>query len=350
MERPIPTQPRFATVTTEPLQRLVSEYEEAKRELENMKSMLGTNDIGWQRRLAPEIKEMNDKARRVEQELQDAIELVEENFERLSAYIQSLMDTAKATVATAKSAVNAYESVPDEDNLLRAVSNTALAAQKLEGLAQAGKEADLAYGQAWFKYRANPAVPEGINKDAFYQKRMELMTRGKAITAKVEKLAQLTVQAKAYKSLSKKLSVTGKREVEAVKKSAVKLEAQLADLLNKGILNRSKLRWGDNNFMERVENLEEIAVRKGLTAKDKSEAATRLADIEAAVKAYRNQFKTMDTVLVTGLKTFTPKNLKTHSKLIKAAEKHVKDAKLIVAKADDGLDRAKKAADKIRRA
>lgn len=78
-----------------------------------------------------------------------------------------------------------------------------------------------------------------------------------------------------------------------------------------------------------------------ITKKNQDEAASWLADLDATVKSYRNQVKTMETVLETGLKAFTPKQIKSHKKIFDAAVIHVTHAEAIHVEAEELVVAAK---------
>jgi hypothetical protein len=324
MEMQAPNTPKVANVTQDDLKRLITE-------LGPLKQALGTGGQGsqWQRGVKEsDRRAYQAKLAEIQQRLNADIDRVGANLDQHAPYIQSLVNTAKAEMNLVKKAVEAYEKRQDDESLDQAVRITAEVADRLEAIAAAATEADQAYGAAWFEYRgALPDLPEGVSADYFESKRKELMTRGKAVTAKAEKLRQLTIQAKAYDELSRKLKAGGKAKKEERKRAALALEAKLQDLLDSGIEKRNRNAWdGDGrNLRSKVRALETIA-KNPITKKTQEEAASWLADLEATVKAYRNQVKTMDTVLETGLKPLSPKHLKANKKIYDLAAAHVRRA------------------------
>jgi hypothetical protein len=237
--------------------------------------------------------------------------------------------------------VEGYEAAPESENLQAAVATTAHAASLLESLAEAAKASDLAYGQAWFKYRsALPKVPPEIGAPSLAEWRVGLMSRGKNVTAKVEKLGQLTVQAKAYRSLSKKLAAGGERKKKEAAAAALKLEQKVLGLLNVGIVKNIRGAWNEHDFQERVTGLEEILKKPKVTKLEAGLAASRLADMQATGKTYKNQVRTMETVLTTGKKAFSAQELKANSKVFLKADGHVKLGKEIVGKVEVAVKEA----------
>ncbi len=352
IERPQATEvPRFASVTKDKLNRLLEEYDEQKRAFENVRQMVNPNQGGWQRPVPQqESQELKNAIRAVKLEVREVMELVEENFARHGRYVQGLLNQAKGVAASAKKAVDGYESTPDSENLKAAVETTAHAANSLESMAKAAQAADLDYGKAWFSYRsALPKVPAEIGAKDLAEWRVDLMTRGKLVTAKVEKLLQLTVQAKAYRSLSKKLAAGGDRKSKVAEAAALKLEKKVADMLNQGIINSTKAPYQEENFLARVEGLAEIANQAKVSKLEASVSVSRLGDMQATGKNYRNQVKTMETVLSTGKKAFNPKELKANSKVFVKAEGHVLKAKKIVQTVDAAVKKAEEHVKVIKR-
>jgi hypothetical protein len=345
MQRSAPVAPTMTPITRDDLNRLIQEYGPLKDQLDQAKLAAQGQPGGWQRSVAPTTSvAVTRKVEEIQRQLNADIDAVERLYEAHSAYIQDLVDTAKGTMAGAKKAVESYEKLQDEDSLQQAVHVTNIAADSLEATAAAAVNADRDYGAAWFQYRANLGpLPEGVSQDYFDSKRKDVMARAKITTAKVEKLKQLTVQAKAYDELSKKLLVGGKKKKEEVKAAATALTDKMQDLLDKGIEKRTFMGWdGDGRNWKSKEKALETMAKGKITKKTQEEAATWLANLEAAAKSVRNQVKTMDTVLATGLKAFTPKQIKSQQKLFALAEAPLDRAKAILKEGEEILVDARK--------
>ena len=324
MEMDAPVPPVMTPVTKANLNRLLNELGPLAQALTPQ-----GGEGQWQRAVTQTDRRNHQaKLAEIQREINGAIDQVEANLDLHEPFIQRLVDSAKAEMNLAKRSVAAYERLQDDESLDQAVHVCAQVADRLEAIAEVATTADRAYGQAWFEYRSNlPNLPEGISTEYFDSKRKALMTRGKPVTAKAEKLRQLTVQAKAYDELSRKLKAGGKAKKEERKQAALSLEAKLKDLLEKGITDRARNGWGDDgrNLRSKVTALNTIAAQP-ITKQTQEEAASWLADLEAAVKAYRNQVKTMDTVLETGLQPVNPKHLKANKKIYDLAAAHVRRA------------------------
>ena len=115
--------------------------------------------------------------------------------------------------------------------------------------------------------------------------------------------------------------------------------------------NRPRMAWGGDgrNWRSKERALDSMA-KKPITKKVQGEAVSWLADLDANLKAFRNQVKTMETVWLTGQKAFTPKQVKNQQKLFDQAHQHVVAAQHIYQQAEAQLRLAKQYNDVVQHA
>ena len=350
MEMQAPVLPHINPVTTAQLVHLIQEYGPLKLAVDQARPVGQGN---WQRNAPPQVSiAERQKLAEIQHQINADIDTIDLMCTAHQQYVQDLVDRAKGYMASVKKSVELYEAIPEQGNLEQALRLTQQGAHAMDGIADNGVQAERAYGQAWFEYRANPPeLPEGVSKEYFQTKRKDIMTRGKVIAAKVEKLSQLHVQAKAYRELSIKLAEGGKKKKSEVKDAALALNQKLAGLLHDGITNRDKNAWGEDGrvWKTKVDRLHTMATHP-ITRPIQAESASWYGEMEAALKAFRNQVKTMETVWLTATKAYTPKQMKGQQKLFDQAHANLVRAQHIYQEADAQLKLAKQHNDVVQHA
>jgi hypothetical protein len=213
----------------------------------------------------------------------------------------------------------------------------------------------MAYGAAWLELRQlSMPADDNVNKEYFRTSRMSIMGRGKVVKARVEKCKQLTTQAKAYAALSVKLTqqskgIKAKQSAEA--KAVDDLIAKLKDRLKKNIIDRATLGWDADGFSWKSKQgtLERIA-KGAITRNLQSEAASSYKDIEAALKIFRNEVKTMDTLLTTTKRGLSTKGIGKNLKKFAEAQRVLDQAEAVLKEAQAVERECKKSLDLILRA
>jgi hypothetical protein len=351
---PAPAKPQYAPITRATLNRLLGEFTPLKQAYDQATQAAQGQQGGWNRSIPTNVsQDYQDKIREIERCIRQDIDAVDQMCNTHAQYIQSLLDKAKVDLQMAKKTVGVFDSDPNEQNAAQASQITSYCAVALEKIAVDAAEADKAYGQAWFPYRSDLTLPDpNINQDYFLTQRQAIISRGKTIAAKVAKCEQLEEQAKAMRAMSIKFlekSKGLKAQKAEIKKTATELEAKLAKLYNDGINNRDKLGWQNDgrNWKSRERAIAGMA-QKTITKKIQSEAASWMTELEAILKIYRNQVKTMETVYAAAVKPLTPKELKKEQKLFDQAAAHVAEAQATYKAAEKIVVEARKDADRIK--
>lgn len=354
--RGVPQAPQYQAVTRDALDRLLTELDPLKLAFEQAQQPAQGQQGGWQRGVSPAVEaRYRQKIGQIEDQIHDDIDTVDGLCTTHAQYIQGLVDMAKAYVASAKRTIDLTEADPEPENFDQAARAAKAAAIALEEIATNAVAADREYGQAWFNYRSNLNLPdEAINKDYFETRRKDIMSRGKTITAKVAKCGQLHEQSKAYMALSAKLmqkSLGLKNKKKETAQALTALEAKLKSLLETGMDDRPRMGWqGDGrNWSSKVRALEGMA-RGQITARVKAEAAGWMSDLTSTLKIFRNQLKTMETLLATTKKPLSQDELKKNRKVLELAEAHVTKARQIYRDAEEMVEQAERHHDVIRRA
>ncbi|MCC7359315.1 MAG: hypothetical protein IT317_07555 [Anaerolineales bacterium] len=355
--RGIPNPPNYQAVTRTELNRLLGELTPLKLAYDQSQQPQPQGQPGgWQRGVSPKIEaDYRRKLGEIEAQIRDDVDAVDALCTVHAQYVQDLVDRAKAFVASAKRSIDLTDEVAEPENFEAAARAAKAAAIALEAVAANAVGADREYGQAWFEYRSNLALPdENINKDYFEGRRKEIMARGKTITAKVAKCGQLNEQAKAYMSLSAKL-MTKAAGLKAKKKETaaalLALEAKLKNLVEDGMDDRARMGWqGDGrNWTSKVRALDNMA-RGQITRRVQQEAEGWMSDLTSTLKIFRNQVKTMETLMTTAKKPLSPSALKKNQKVLALAEGHLQRARAILREAQEVVEQAQRHSDVIRRA
>ena len=355
--RGIAEPPDFEALTRDDLNRLLAEFGPLKLAFDqSQQPQQPQQQGGWQRGVSPAIEaDYRRKIAEIEAELRRVVDEVDGLCTTHTQYVQGLVDQAKAYVASAKRSIDLTEQAPEAQNFEEAARAAKAAAIALDTIATNAVEADRAYGQAWFEYRSNVVLPdEQISKEYFEGRRKEIMARGKTITAKVAKCKQLHEQAKAYMTLSAKLLTKAagiKTEQKETAQALTALEAKLKNLLEEGIDDRARMGWqGDGrNWTNKQRALDGMA-RGQITRRVQQEAEGWMSDLTSTLKIFRNQVKTMETLLAAAKKPLSPKTVAKNKKVLALAEGHVQRAKAIYRAAEEVVEESQDHYDVIRRA